>query len=168
MKNSFPRLFRPRLLAVSAWLALFLVAGVASGKTTKPPATVKTAPVTNTIPAATIVEIPESVFVIPASPKEGRNPFFPQSTARPPLPGPKPGPGGKPTTDLTELMINGFTSLPKRTVMINNRTFEPGETGEVKLPRGGKVLLKCEEIRADSVIISVNGQLRELRLRPGL
>ena len=39
-------------------------------------------------------------------------------------------------------MLNGITSPPKRTAMINGRTFETGESGEVKLPTGAKALIK--------------------------
>lgn len=52
--------------------------------------------------------------------------------------------------------------------MINGRTFEPGEEGEVRLSNGAKVLIKCEEIRTDSTVIVLNGVRRELRLRFGL
>jgi hypothetical protein len=51
--------------------------------------------------------------------------------------------------------------------MINGRTFEAGEEGEVKLPGGARVLIKCEEIKADSAIIVIGGQRRELRFRTG-
>jgi hypothetical protein len=52
--------------------------------------------------------------------------------------------------------------------MINGRTFEAGEEGEVRLPSGGKAMIKCEEIRSDSAVILFNGVRRELRLRFGL
>jgi hypothetical protein len=52
--------------------------------------------------------------------------------------------------------------------MINSHTFEEGESAEVKLPNGAKVLIKCEEIKNDSVAITVEGQRRELKYRFGL
>lgn len=116
-------------------------------------------------PAAPSAEadIPTSVFNIPANPKEGRNPFFPQS--KPTL-----VPSLKPVdpVDPMAFVLNGITSPPKRTAMINGRTFEPGEESEVKLPNGGKILVKCVEIRDDSAVILVAGQRRELRLRFGI
>jgi len=111
------------------------------------------------------VAIPRSEFTVPALPSDGRNPFFPQSTpARVPLP-----PSSKdPTVDTTSIVLNGITSPPKRTAMINGRTFEPGEEGEVRIPSGGKMLIKVEEIKAESAIILVGGVRRELRLRAGV
>ncbi len=119
---------------------------------------------TNAVAAAATVEIPQSVFVIPASSKEGRDPFFPNSAlAQQALTKPKDNP-----MDLSAFVLNGLTSAPRRTAMINGRTFEPGEEGEIKLPAGSRVLIKCLDIKADSAIIQVNGQRRELRLRFGL
>ena len=106
--------------------------------------------------------IPQSTFIIPSTPKEGRNPFFPQSTTV--APPPKPSPGVDPTTGV---MLNGITSPPNRTAMINGRTFEPGEEGEVRMAGGAKLLIKCEEIKADSAVVLIGGQRRELRLRAG-
>ncbi len=150
--------------------AVALIALPAEAKTSKPPAKT-TAPVTNASPATTIVEIPQSVFAIPATDKEGRNPFFPHSTTTPPPPPPdltKGGKGGRAVDVSGQLVLKGITSPPKRTAIINNRTFEAGESAEVKLPGGSKVLIKCLEIRADSAIVLVNGAERELRMRMGL
>ena len=147
------------LLLLVPVLAL-LGAGQAPAASAKTPGATRT----NTVPTFTQVEIPQSQFLIPSNPREGRNPFFPQSIPTPPVP------HQNPTTpfDVNSILLNGITSPPKRTAMINGNTFEVGEEGEVKLPNGVKVLIKCEEIRADSAIIRVNGQRRELRLRFGL
>ena len=121
-----------------------------------------TASPTNAVPAIATVEIPQSIFVIPSNPKEGRNPFFPQARVEAPV--------AKPNTptDITSFFLNGITSPPKRTAMINGVTFEPGEEHEIKRIDGSKAMVKCEEIRADSAIISVGGMRKELRLRQGL
>jgi hypothetical protein len=147
-----------------AGLALELIAGACTvalaeaAKTAAAPATASTSGI-----AAAEPEIPRSVFNLPANPKAGRNPFFPQST--PILPNPRPSDTG---LDPSAFVLNGITSPPKRTAMINGRTFEPGEESEVKLPGGGKMLVKCVEIREDSAVIQVAGQRRELRLRFGI
>jgi hypothetical protein len=110
------------------------------------------------------VPIPQSAFNIPSQPSEGRNPFFPQSTVRvivPPINNPN-------SIDTATFVLNGITSPPRRTAMINGRTFEPGEEAEVRLPSGGKMLIKVEEIKSESAIILVGGQRRELRLRAGV
>jgi len=104
--------------------------------------------------------IPESVFTIPANPSEGRNPFFPNSKSEMPKPTPK-----KETLDTSSLILNGISSPPRRMAMINGRTFEPGESGNVKLPNGDRLAIKCVEIRDDGATIVVGGQTRELRMR---
>src|SRR3569832_283773 len=107
---------------------------------------------------------PPSVFTIPSQPSEGRNPFFPQSTVQVIV--------AKVTAESPiesfNFTLNGITSPPKRTAMINGRTFEPGEEGEVRMPGGAKMLIKCEEIKAESAIINIGGRRRELHLRSGL
>lgn len=151
-----------RCLAVLAAVSCLGLAATAAPST-------KSAPAAE--PAAKPVvqqDIPKSVFVIPSSPKEGRNPFFPYSAQ--PAPAPNPDPGGKNPTpvDASGFVLNGITSPPKRTAMINGRTFEPGEAGEVRTRNAYRVLIKCEEIRDDSAIINVDGKRIELRLRTGL
>ena len=127
------------------------------------PAATNTASVLPPIPSA---EIPQSVFVIPANAREGRNPFFPQSSVV--APPPKISSTGA-LVDLTAgFVLNGITSPPRRTAMINGVTFEPGEEHEIKMPDGSKRLIKCEEIKSDSAIISAGGVRRELKLRFGL
>ena len=121
---------------------------------------------TNLVPQVAEVEIPPSIFVIPSQPNEGRNPFYPQSST-----GFQAAPIGKPhenTFDSSSFVLNGITSPPRRTAMINGRTFEPGESGEVKLPNGSKALIKCEQIGNESAVILINGQRKEVRLRSGV
>jgi hypothetical protein len=139
--------------------ALPLMAGGAASKNTAGAA----AATTNALSALAPVEIPLSVFTISANPRECRNPFFPQSAVAAPLPVPKQN-----SSDFSSFILNGITSPPKRTAMINGSTFELGEEHEIKLPNGSKVMIKCEEIRADSAVISVGGVRRELHLRGGL
>ena len=147
-----------RFLYLSALIVCILAAVSAEAGSTKGPAK------SSSVPTFTPVEIPQSVFAPPATPKEGRNPFFPMSVAV--LPVIKQEKGSP--LDLSQFVLNGITSPPRRTAMINGRTFEPGEEGEVKLPNGAKVQIKCEEIGADSTVILVNGARRELKLRFGL
>jgi hypothetical protein len=138
---------------------LWAVCGVqAATKTTGP------AGANNRVWVVPAVEIPQSVFAPATNPKEGRNPFFPRSAV---VPDPvKPGPA--PQVDTSALVLNGITSPPKSTAMINGRTFEAGEEGEVHLPGGGKEMIKVEQIKNDSAVIFVRGERRELRLRSGI
>jgi hypothetical protein len=153
---------RVKYLAVLSLVVSLAAFGatMAAAATSKTPAGSRT----TAVPSVTLVEIPQSVFAIPANPRDGRNPFFPQSIVAPPVITPK----ANTPLDFSSFVLNGITSPPKRTAMINGRTFEAGEEGEVKLSSGGKAMIKCEEIRSDSAVILVNGQRRELRLRFGL
>jgi hypothetical protein len=114
-------------------------------------------------------EIRLSVFEIPRSPAEGRDPFFPRKTSAVATPQ-----QATPTTpavviDPSSLVLNGITSPPRRTAMINGHTFEVGEEADLRLPTGGKLLLKCEEITDEGAKVLINGILRrELRLRNGI
>lgn len=123
----------------------------------------KADPSTNA-PASTEIEIPQSVFVIPANAREGRNPFFPHSAAVQPIHKPK-----QQVLDGSSLVLNGITSRPRPSVMINGITFEKGEEHELRVPGGGKLKVRCEDIRQDSAVVVVNGvEQRELHMRSGL
>jgi hypothetical protein len=122
---------------------------------------VKPKSVSATAPAAE-PEIPKSVFIIPATAREGRNPFFPHSTLGREVPK-----RNSTAVNLSSLVLNGITSPPHKLVMINGRTFEEGEKGEVRLPSGATIEVTCIEIKSASAIIKVGPQLRELRLQHG-
>jgi hypothetical protein len=65
-----------------------------------------------------------------------------------------------------ELKLNGISGIAgRRLAIINNRTFEIGEEGEV-VSNAGHVRIVCKDIQADSVRILVSGEERLLRLRP--
>lgn len=108
-------------------------------------------------------EPPKSVFINPATPREGRDPFFPHSTRR-----------TKTTTVVTtatapviiaELQLKGMAgTADRRLAIINNRTFEVGEEGTV-LTDVGRVRITCKEIGAEFVRVVLNGQERTLTLR---
>lgn len=152
----------PGLLCASGvgFLALTLLLGTTSRATAAANPAPPTAPATSTNQVAAPLEIPQSVFVVPNNPREGRNPFFPGAHAELPQPVKPPS-----TVDSGSFVLNGITSPPKRTAMINGRTFEVGEEGEVRLPNGAKELIKCVEIGADSAIIEYKGQRVQLRFR---
>jgi hypothetical protein len=116
---------------------------------------------TNLSPAAAITgELPQSVFLIPKTPKQGRNPFFPRSTWN------DSGAHSKPDSiDPSAVVLNGLTSPPRPTAVINGRTFEPGETGEIRLPNGARVRVHCVDIGTNSVVALIGAQRCELRLR---
>jgi hypothetical protein len=158
MKAYFAHLSKGMLALAVVLTARPLVAGGtaskdAAGKTADPAIVSALAP----------VDIPQSVFVISGNPRECRNPFFPQSVPVGPLPTPRAS-----SADMSSFVLNGITSPPKRTAMINGSTFEVGEEHEVRVPSGAKVMVKCEEIGTDSAVIIVSGVRQQLRLRNGV
>jgi hypothetical protein len=100
-----------------------------------------------------------SVFIMPATAQEGRDPFFPDSIRT------HEGPTvSNSSAGISALIIKGFSGTRNhRMVIINNHTFGVGDEGDVKTS-GGRVHLRCVEIHAKRVIIEVNGQKRELNL----
>lgn len=135
-----------------------VVSAAPAQKTSAPASKTAPPPVVTNVP----VVIPQSVFVVSQNPRESRNPFFPNSTAGKEVAKPKT------TVSVSAFVLNGITSPPRRTAMINGRTFEVGETGEIRLADGTKAKITCEEIRDTSALISVNGERRELHLRANL
>ena len=120
---------------------------------------------TNAAPAEPL--IPLSVFVNPATPQEGRDPFFPQSTRR--LKAQQLSATSTniaPSVAIAELELKGISgSAGHLLAIINNRTFETGEEGTVA-SNVGRVRLPCKEIRPDSVRVVLNNAERTLTLRP--
>lgn len=116
---------------------------------------------TNMTPAEVIAR--KSVFE--DNIKVGKDPFFPKSTRR----GEKePSPTVKKTiTPVAQLSLKGISGpTNRRFALINNQPLAAGESGYVRIS-GGQVKVHCWEIRDDSVIISVEGDVekKELRLR---
>ncbi len=149
-----------RILAALTIIACASVACLAGGRPSTSGSEAKNLRAATTVPAD--APIPESVFIVPTSPKQGRNPFFPNSVPR--LTSQK----TNAPVDFSSIVLNGITSPPKRTAMINGSTFEAGETGDVKLSNGSRLTVQCLEIRSDTVIVIISGQKRELHLRQGL
>jgi hypothetical protein len=114
--------------------------------------------------------LPQSVFIIPKNASEGRGPFFPRSTRvyTPVLPLLV-----MPTTNAvpafpTDIRLKGISgSMDHRLALINNHTFEAGEEAEVTTV-SGRILVRCLQIREESVLIQVGPERRELRMRAGI
>jgi len=109
-------------------------------------------------------EIPLSVFVIPAEPKDGKDPFFP--TSKRPYVHSKPTSTAAPVIQPAKLILNGIS---KKLAMINGRTFSEGEEGDVNT-EGGRRHIRCVKIREETVTVETieNGATidrQELKLR---
>lgn len=112
-------------------------------------------------PAKPVIPVPaRSVFTQPASNRDGRDPFFPESTRAfenaQPVAGPR-------TVELSNLSIKGYSIVRGRPmVIINNHSFMVGDEGDV-LVVGGRAHIRCVEIRSDTVVVEANGSRHEIR-----
>jgi hypothetical protein len=109
-----------------------------------------------------VAEAPMAKSVFVDRPDFGRDPFFPKSTRR----------GAVTATTTVVQPVGNFDSIAlkgisvnneRRLAIVNNKTFEVGEEGEV--PVGAqRVKVKVTEIREKSAVITVNGVSKELFL----
>lgn len=90
----------------------------------------------------------------------------------PPPPEPLPLFGGAPTQPppiYNDLILKGISGpANRRLALINNQTLAAGESALVRLGES-ELRIRCEEIREQSVIVTISGspERRELRLRGG-
>jgi hypothetical protein len=159
----FSPMLRPKPLLLAALLLWLAFPSLAAQTKTNTPPSPASAP-TNALPAR--LEIPKSVFLIPTTPQQGKDPFFPRSMRL--FTSVVFSTNLQPTPAVTvELKLNGISgTLARRLAIINNRTFEANEEGVVSTA-SGPVRIRCLEIRADSVLVQIGGEQRILRLRPG-
>jgi hypothetical protein len=162
MKPLTPMLRRKPLLLAALLFCLAFACPAAQTKTNSPTAMASVP--TNALPAQ--LEIPKSVFIIPTTPQEGKDPFFPFSTRL--------------YTSVvvrtnaqtisavpSDLKLNGISGTSDhRLAIINNRTFETNEEGAVSTA-SGTVRIRCLEIKPDSVLVQIGAEQRILRLRSG-
>ena len=114
-----------------------------------------------------VVEIPKSTFDVPATPQDGRNPFFPKST----LLGPIENKTNTISAPRAELVLKGHSGKPEAPLAIigiigeprSDKTFAPGDEADVIMP-GVRLHVLCLEIRLNDqiAIVQVNGERREL------
>jgi hypothetical protein len=103
-----------------------------------------------------------SEFILPSNPKEGRDPFYPDSIR----PYENAAAASPRTAAITSLVLKGFSGdLSNRLVIINNHTFAAGDEGDVTTSTG-RVHVRCVEIKTNSVIVEVDNQYHELSYTP--
>jgi hypothetical protein len=69
---------------------------------------------------------------------------------------------------VVDVHLNGISGVAgKPLAIINSRTFEIGEEGEI-VSSGNRVRIRCLEIKADTAVIQIGPERRVLRMRPGL
>jgi hypothetical protein len=103
---------------------------------------------------------PKSVFI--DRPDFGRDPFFPTSKRRGEVV--RTNPIVEPVANFSNLALKGISNIKEKPLaIINNKTFEVGEEGEVRV-NGLLVKVKVTEIRDHSAVVTVNGVSKELFL----
>ncbi|MDE3068794.1 MAG: hypothetical protein KGJ60_14770 [Verrucomicrobiota bacterium] len=111
-------------------------------------------PATNAPP-----KLPKSVFTLPTTPAEGRDPFFPNSLR----------PYQAVTSHavaLSSLVIMGILGTPEHPlVIINNLTFGVGDVEQITTP-GGPVQVHCIAINGNTVLVEANGRRESLLFHP--
>jgi len=111
--------------------------------------------------AAAAKPAPHSEFVMPAGPREGRDPFFPEST--------RPYEDSAPARPTQAVVVNSFTvkglSIENGhpMVIINNHSFAVGDEGDV-MTQSGRVHLRLIDIHDGIAEIEANGTRRELNI----
>jgi hypothetical protein len=96
-------------------------------------------------------------------PPKGRDPFFPNSHRRDPVPIVTTRPDRPPPT-ASELVLKGIVGAPNhRLAVINNSILEVGEEDSVRVP-SGHVRVKCLEIGQDYAVVKVEGEPQPKRL----
>ena len=103
-----------------------------------------------------------STFIVPANTKDGRDPFFPESTRT--FEAMIAASQTNRTAEITSLKVPGISGTSgKLLAIINNHTFAVGDEGDV-LASGGKVHLKCIQITPTYVVVEVNGRNHRINL----
>jgi hypothetical protein len=102
-----------------------------------------------------------SFFLMPANVREGRDPFYPESSH----PYEAAAAASHSAVEISTLLFKGVsrTATGQYVAIINNHAFAVGDEGAVRT-QGGSVHIRCLEIRPDIVVVEINGQKRELNL----
>jgi hypothetical protein len=106
----------------------------------------------------------QSVFAIPATPAEGRDPFFPSSIRIYGSNSDKPSQGPA----FNELTVRSILVTPQRVLaIINNHPFAAGEDGDVTIAKTGQRLhIRCADInpKTGTVTVEADGFSQVLHL----
>ncbi len=108
---------------------------------------------------------PRSVFDIPATVKEGHDPFFPESTrAADAAAAAATTAPHNPNEAIANLKVPGISGTPgHQFAIINNHTFAVGDEGDVSTT-SGRVHLRCVEIQPDAVVVEISGRIHRIKV----
>ncbi len=121
-------------------------------------------PSTNAVPVVADVKPGRSLFVLPTSPQEGKDPFFPRSVRAYGTTAPvKPGHTNSPTVELALTGISGSSDKPL--AIINNVTFGINDDNDVPV-KGRRIRIRCVDINLieGRVRVQIGSETRDLRL----
>ncbi len=109
---------------------------------------------------------PQSVFIYPSSPEEGRDPFFPDSLrpyANNPALTNKPAPAITVSLALKAILGEGTNIF----AIVNNHTFAPGEEGDVLDSDGQRTHIRLLTInpQTQTALVEAGGRNFELHLQ---
>lgn len=166
LSSCLGRFWRRTNANVSRWISLGLLSlGALSGAAQ----TNVIAPVASTNVILMDESIPRSVFLMPRKQEDGRDPFFPNSQRLFSV-----NPTGatnrvaRPMPAALDLRLKGISGRSnRRLALINNHTFETGEEADV-IAGERRIRIRCVLIGAESVVIEVGSERKELRLRSDL
>ena len=117
------------------------------------------APAATPAKAAPVFVPPRSVFTQPASPRDGRDPFFPESSG---VYDRYAATTHASAENATTLAVKGYSvSNGRPIVIINNHSFMAGDEGDV-LSGSSRAHIRCLEIRPGTVVVEVNGARHEI------
>jgi hypothetical protein len=154
-----------RRIEASAALVSLLCLMTACKPDVKPPGPPKPAAPAPPLPmASTNKPSAESVsFFDDLMPPKGRDPFFPNSHRRDPIPVVTTHPD-KPASLVGDLRLMGIMGTPNhRLAIINGVTFDTGEQDTIRVPNG-RVKVKCVEIGEDYAVVMAEGEAQPKRL----
>jgi len=146
---------------------LVLVLGISAGggqAKTNPPANPQAA---NTVSKVAPWELPapQAIFTLPHKPDEGKDPFYPKSQRPYSTTGPVVVTNAQPVAVQVDLKLKVLSGPPDhRLATINNHAFEAGEEAEV-ISGDRRIRIRCVEIKADSVVVQVGNERKELKMK---
>ena len=107
----------------------------------------------------------KSVFIVPTSTKDGRDPFFPESTRLKAESTTALTPAVRQTMEISSLKFQGISGTPGSLVaIINDHAFAAGDDGDV-ITSNGRVHIRCLEIQEDHVTVEINGQVHRVNFQ---
>lgn len=157
------RLIQHLKLAAAFWSCALLVATASTVTAAGGTSTNSAAKSLDKTPPA-IIEPAKSMFNMPKNKSEGRDPFYPNSNYVYEQSSNKTGTKTAAPVAI-DLVLKGIGGTPaNRLATINTRTFSKGDDGEMNTS-SGRVQIHIIDILEDAVILTVNGEQRELRFR---